>query len=141
MLNNVVLMGRITHEPELKQTTSGVKVLRFSLAVERNYAAKGEERQTDFINCVAWRQTAEFISKYFKKGSLIAVEGSIQTRKYEDKDGSQRTAFEVVIDNASFTGEKRDTSAGYSSGGGYDGAEIAQQNVDSGDIDDSGVPF
>ena len=107
MLNKVILMGRMTHEPELKASTSGVSVLTFSLAVERNFARQGEERQTDFINCVAWRQTAEFISKYFPKGALIAVEGELQTRKYSARDGSERAVTEVIVSQASFTGERR----------------------------------
>lgn len=107
MLNKVILMGRMTHEPELKASTSGVSVLTFSLAVERNFARQGEERATDFINCVAWRQTAEFISKYFPKGALIAVEGELQTRKYSARDGSERTVTEVIVSQASFTGERR----------------------------------
>lgn len=115
MLNKVILMGRITHEPELKASLSGISVLTFSLAVERNYSRQGEERQTDFINCVAWRQTAEFIAKYFPKGALIAVEGELQTRKYAAKDGSERTVTEVIVSSASFTGEKRSDmgDAGY----------------------------
>lgn len=108
MLNKVILMGRLTHTPELKSSSSGLPVLSFSLAVERNYAPKGEERQTDFIPCVAWRQTAEFIAKYFPKGAMIVVEGSLQTRKYEARDGSERTAYEVIVDNACFAGDKRE---------------------------------
>ena len=115
MLNKVILMGRITHEPELKASQSGISVLTFSLAVERNYARQGEERQTDFINGVAWRQTAEFIAKYFPKGALIAVEGELQTRKYTAKDGSERSITEVIVSQASFTGERRSDmgDAGY----------------------------
>ena len=115
MLNKVILMGRITHEPELKASSSGISVLTFSLAVERNYSRQGEERQTDFINCVAWRQTAEFIAKYFPKGALIAVEGELQTRKYSAKGSSERTVTEVIVSSASFTGEKRSDmgDAGY----------------------------
>lgn len=85
MINNVVLMGRLVATPELRNTQTGLAVTSFSLAVERSYARQGEQRQTDFINCVAWRNTAEFISRYFQKGSMIAVTGSIQTRNYEDK--------------------------------------------------------
>ena len=107
MINTVVLMGRITATPELKKTTSGISVVSFSVAVDRNYRS-GNERQTDFINVVAWRQTAEFICNYFKKGQMIAVEGSIQTRNYEDRNGNKRTAFEVVANNVSFCGEKRE---------------------------------
>ena len=87
MLNNVVLMGRLTADPELRQTSTGIEVTSFSIAIDRGYARQGEERQTDFINCVAWRQTAKFITSYFRKGQMIAVTGSIQTRNYEDKSG------------------------------------------------------
>ncbi len=106
MLNRSVLMGRLTADPELRQTPNGISVLSFSIAVDRAYGGKNGQRQTDFINLVAWRQTAEFISRYFKKGQMIAVDGSIQTRNYTDKQGNKRTAFEVVVDNASFCGSK-----------------------------------
>ena len=107
MLNRVILMGRITHNLELKQTPSGVSVLSFNLAVERNYAPQGEERQTDFISCVAWRKTAEFINKYFAKGRMIAIEGNIQTRNYDDKNGVKHYVTEVIVENVSFTGEPK----------------------------------
>ena len=106
MLNVAVLMGRLTAQPELKTTPSGTSVTSFSIAVERNYAPKGQERETDFINVTAWRQTAEFVCKYFDKGSMIAVEGSIQTRKYQDKNGNNRVAVEVVANQVSFCGSK-----------------------------------
>lgn len=109
MFNLVVLTGRLTADPELKTTPNGTNVTSFSIAVERRYRS-GEERQTDFINIVAWRQRAEFVSKWFKKGQLVAVDGSIQTRRYTDKDGNNRTAFEVVANNVHFA-EKRDASA------------------------------
>ncbi|MBQ3904244.1 MAG: single-stranded DNA-binding protein [Eubacterium sp.] len=108
MINTVALMGRLTYEPELKTTASGVSVLRFQIAVDRNYQRQGTERQADFIDCVAWRQTAEFVSRYFHKGSLIAVEGSIQTQNYTDKDGNNRKSVEVVANNVSFCGSKND---------------------------------
>ena len=92
MLNCAVIMGRLTADPELRTTTSGISVTSFSVAVDRSYVRAGEERQTDFINVVAWRQTAEFVTRYFHKGSMIAVQGSIQTRNYEDKTGAKRTA-------------------------------------------------
>ena len=98
MFNIVVLTGRLTADPELKTTQSGLSVTSFSIAVDRRFGS-GEERQTDFINIVAWRQQAEFVAKYFKKGNLIGIEGSIQTRKYTDKNGNNRTAFEVVANN------------------------------------------
>ena len=110
MFNLVVLTGRTTSEVELKTTPSGVSVCSFTIAVERKYK-QGEERQADFINIVAWRQTAEFVSKYFSKGSLIGIEGSIQTRKYKDKEGNTRTAFEVVANNVQFVESKKQEGA------------------------------
>ena len=107
MLNSAILMGRITADPELKYTTGNVPVTSFTIAVDRAYKS-GEERQTDFINIVAWRQRAEFVSRWFNKGQLIAVEGSIQTRKYTDKDGNNRIAFEVVANNVHFAGSKNE---------------------------------
>lgn len=111
MLNCAVLMGRLIADPELRTTTNGVSVSSFRIAVDRAYQKQGEERQTDFIDIVAWRQTAEFVSRYFKKGSMIAVQGSIQTRSYEDKQGNKRTVVEVVADNVSFCGSKSENSA------------------------------
>ena len=102
MINNVVLMGRLTADAVLRTTTSGTSVASFTVAVDRNY----KEKQTDFINIVAWRNTAEFVSKYFHKGDMIAIEGSIQTRNYEDKNGNKRTATEVIANNVSFCGGK-----------------------------------
>lgn len=109
MLNVVVLTGRLTADPELKSTTNGTSVCSFKIAVDRRYK-QGEERKADFINIVAWRSSAEFVSKYFKKGSMIAIEGAIQTRKYQDKDGNNRTAFEVLANNVQFAdyGKKED---------------------------------
>ena len=105
MLNRVILMGRIVADPELKQTPNGVSVATFRLAVERNYQPKdSNERLCDFISCVAWRQTGEFITRYFSKGSMIVIEGSIQTRQYQDKNGNKRTAVEVIADQAYFAG-------------------------------------
>lgn len=111
MLNKVILMGRLTQDTELKQTPTGVSVTSFTLAVERNYTPKGAEKQTDFINIVAWRNTAEFITKYFTKGQLVAVEGSIQTRSFEDKDGNKRYVTEVMAEQVYFAeGKKNNTS-------------------------------
>lgn len=106
MINNVTLMGRLTAAPELKQTPNGTSVTAFCIAVDRRFQPKDGEKQTDFINCVAWRNTAEFITKYFSKGDMIAVTGEIQTRKYQDNGGNNRVAFEIVIENASFCGGK-----------------------------------
>lgn len=109
MLNIAVIMGRLTADPELKTTQNGTSVTTFSVAVDRSYQKAGAERQTDFINCVAWRGTAEFISKYFHKGSMIAINGSIQQRSYTDKDGNKRYVFEIVVDGANFCGSKAET--------------------------------
>ena len=108
MLNKVILMGRLTADPELRQTPNGVSVTRFTVAVDRGYVRAGEERKADFITVVAWRQTAEFVSRYFSKGSMIAVQGSIQTGSYE-KDGIKRSTFEIVADNVSFCGSKSES--------------------------------
>ena len=116
MINNVVLMGRLVATPELRSTGTGISVASFTLAVERAYAKAGEQRQADFIDCIAWRNTAEFITRYFQKGSMIAITGNIQTRNYEDKNGNKRKAVEVVVDSASFCGSKAEsgTTGGYS---------------------------
>lgn len=105
-------MGRLVADPELKQTANGTSVTSFRIAVDRNFANKETgERQADFINIVAWRQTAEFVCKYFRKGNMIAIEGSLQTRSYEDKDGNKRTSYDVVASNVSFAGAKADNAA------------------------------
>ena len=112
MLNKVVLMGRLTRDPELRYTPQNVPVCTITLAVDRDFTRAGEQRETDFIDVVAWRSTAEFICKYFKKGQLIAIQGSIQTRSYEDKNGNKRKAVEVVADQAHFAGPKREQEGG-----------------------------
>lgn len=109
MLNKVILMGRLTADPELRSTTGGVDVTNFTLAVDRSYAKAGTERGTDFLDCVAWRGTAEFISRYFKKGMQVAVTGRIQTRKWKDQQDQRRVAVEVVVDEAFFADSKRET--------------------------------
>ena len=106
MFNLVVLTGRLTADPELKTTPNGISVCTFGIAVDRAYK-KGEEKQTDFLNVVCWRSTAEFVSKYFSKGNLIGIEGSIQTRKFTDKNGNNRTAFEIVANNVHFVESKK----------------------------------
>lgn len=110
MVNCAVIMGRLVADPELRTTGSGVSVTSFTVAVDRRFANKDEEKQADFIDVVAWRQTADFVCKYFKKGSMIAVQGNIQTRMYEDKDGNKRKAVEIVADNVSFCGSKSDSA-------------------------------
>jgi single-strand DNA-binding protein len=107
-LNSVVLIGRLTADPELKHTQNGNAVTGFSIAVDRPYQKAGEERQADFIDIVAWRGTAEFICKYFKKGRKIAVQGAIQNRSYTDKDGNKRKAFEVLAEKVEFADSKQE---------------------------------
>ncbi len=105
-------MGRLVADPELRTTGSGISVTSFTVAVDRRFVRQGEERQADFIDVIAWRQTAEFVSKYFRRGSMIAIQGSIQTRMYEDKNGNKRKAVEIVADNASFCGSKAESGTG-----------------------------
>ncbi len=134
MLNRAILMGRLVADPELRQTANGISVCSFRIAVDRNYS-KDRERQADFIDIVAWRSTAEFVSKYFNKGKMIIVEGSIQTRNYEDRNGNKRTAVEVVADNIMF-GESKGASQSQNYGGysvpspapAYGGAPAAQSS-------------
>ena len=112
MLNCAVIMGRLVADPELRTTPNGISVTSFCVAVDRSFVKAGEERKADFINVVAWRQTADFVTRYFHKGSMIAVQGSIQTRSYEDKNGNKRTAVEIVADNVSFCGSKSEQGGG-----------------------------
>lgn len=107
MFNKTILMGRLTRDPEFKTTPNGISVCTFSIAVDRRFQGKGEEKKTDFFNIVAWRQQAEFVSKYFSKGRCILVEGEIQNRSYTDKDGVTRYVTEVITNHVSFTGEKK----------------------------------
>lgn len=106
-LNRVILMGRISQDFELKKTANDVSTVTFNVAVERNFTKQGEERISDFFTCVAWRQQAEFIANYFAKGKMIAIEGTLRTRNYEDKNGVKRYVTEIFVDNASFTGEPK----------------------------------
>jgi single-strand DNA-binding protein len=108
-LNSVTLMGRLTAQPELKTTQSGVSVTSFCIAVDRKYQPQGQEKKADFIDIVAWRNTAEFICKYFQKGSMIGIEGEIQTRTYTDQDGKNRKVTEILVNNASFCESKSST--------------------------------
>ena len=141
MFNLVVLTGRLTADPELRYTPSNIPVTTFSIAVSRRYKA-GEQAEADFINIVAWRQTAEFVTKYFQKGSMIGIEGSIQTRRYVDKEtGKNRTAFEVVANNVQFVESKRygaaapaDDQPGFSNAGAAEFTDL------SGGADDD-LPF
>ena len=117
--NKVILMGRITHDLELKTTPSGVSVCSFSIAVDRRYQAKGEEKKSDFFNIVTWRQQAEFVTRYFAKGRMILVEGELQTRQYTDKNGVNVRVVEIVADQVCFTGEKASTGNTYSGAPSY----------------------
>ena len=119
-------MGRITQELELKTTQSGVNVLSFTVAVDRSFVRQGEERQTDFIDCVAWRQHAEFINRYFGKGRMICIEGTLQKRSYDDRSGNKRWVTEVIVDNVSFTGEPKQSGSDYQ--GGYQARNDYQRN-------------
>ncbi|MBQ7835506.1 MAG: single-stranded DNA-binding protein [Ruminiclostridium sp.] len=103
MYNKAILMGRICNDLEIKSTQSGAAVLSFRIAVDRNYQVKGEEKKTDFFNIVAWRNNADFISRFFSKGRMILVEGELQTRQYTDKNGSTQTVVELIVDNVHFT--------------------------------------
>lgn len=124
MYNKAILMGRICNDLEVKTTPSGANVLSFRIAVERSYQAKGEERKSDFFNIVAWRANADFISRFFSKGRMILVEGELQTRQYEDKNGSTQTVVELIVDNARFTGEAKTGGASQSS---YQPAQQSQE--------------
>lgn len=111
MLNHITIMGRLTCDPELRRTNTGKAVTSFTLAVDRDYAEKGAERETDFIECVAWRGTAEFVDKYFGRGQMAVVSGRLQIRDWEDKGGNRRRSAEVVADNVYFGEQKRDAGA------------------------------
>ena len=118
MLNHITIMGRLVRDPELRRTGSGVAVASFRIAVDRDYSPKdGGERKADFIDCVAWRQTGEFISKYFAKGRMIIVDGRLEMRDWTDKDGNKRTSAEVVVANAYFGDSKRESDGGNAYGG------------------------
>ena len=118
MLNHVTIMGRLTRDPELRRTGSGIAVASFTVAVDRDFGGRdGGEKETDFIDCVAWRQTGEFVSKYFTKGRMIVVSGRLQIRSWTDKDGNKRRTAEVVADNCYFGDSRRDSESGSSYGG------------------------
>lgn len=140
MLNCAVLMGRLVADPELKTIANHISVVSFRIAVDRAFQKQGEERQADFIDIVAWRQTAEFVCRYFKKGSMIAVQGSIQTRNYEDKQGNKRTAVEIVADNVSFCGSKAENGTQETS---YTPTfqSASQGDFESIDDDDDSLPW
>ena len=145
MLNSVIIMGRLTADPELRTTPSGVSVTRFTVAVDRRFQRQGEDRQTDFITVVAWRQTADFVTRFFKKGQMIAVQGSLQVSNYEDKNGNKRTNYDVVADNVSFCGSKSESGSNF--GARQESAPaVSYQSADAGSFsvlpdDNQGFPF
>lgn len=145
MFNLVVLTGRLTSDPELKTTQSNVSVTSFCIAVQRRYKS-GEEPITDFINIVAWRNTAEFVAKYFKKGNMIGIEGSIQTRKYTDKDGNNRVAFEVLASGVQFVESKRSSTDVNIAGAAEDSLKAVSENLQNAgfeqtNMSDDDLPF
>lgn len=146
-MNVVAIMGRLTYEPELRVTPSNVSVLRLQVAVDRSYTPKNQERQADFIDCVAWRSTAEFISRHFHKGQMIALTGSIQTGNYTDKNGEQRKAVDVVVNEASFCGSKSESNPQLASAQPpqYSAPPQSYASADTSDfeeiVDDDDLPF
>ena len=134
MLNHITIMGRLTRDPELRRTGSGVAVASFTVAVDRDFCNNGE-KETDFIDCVAWRQTGEFVSKYFAKGSMIVVSGRLQIRNWTDKEGNKRRSAEVVAGNCYFGESKKDDTA---PSGGF---QAPPQDFARLDDDDAQLPF
>lgn len=141
MLNHITIMGRMTRDPELRRTASGLPVASFTLAVDRDFADKNSgEKETDFIECVAWRSTAEFVEKYFSKGRMAVVSGRLQIRGWTDKDGNKRRTAEIVADNVYFGDSKKDTDNGYTQPNGYNQPSGFSNFAPIGD-DDAQLPF
>ena len=149
MLNHITIMGRLTRDPELRRTGSGIAVASFTVAVDRDFGGRdGGEKETDFIECVAWRHTGEFVSKYFTKGSMIVVSGRLQIRGWTDKDGNKRRTAEVVADNVYFGDSKRegDNAGGFSAPanggfGGYSAPAAPASDFAMLEDDDAQLPF
>lgn len=142
MLNHIIIMGRMTRDPELRRTGSGVAVASFTLAVDRDFSPKEGEKETDFIDCVAWRNTGEFVSKYFGKGRMAVVSGRLQIRGWTDKDGNKRRTAEVVADGVYFADSKKEASNDNSaSGGGYGGDPVPNENAYGGGYSAPGSDF
>lgn len=143
MLNHITIMGRLTRDPELRRTGSGVAVASFTVAVDRDFADKQSgEKETDFIECVAWRQTGEFVSKHFTKGRMIVVSGRLQIRKWTDKDGNKRSTAEIVADNCYFGDSKSNDNSGQSEYTGFVKNEhIPVSNFAELPDDDAQLPF
>jgi single-strand DNA-binding protein len=142
MLNHITIMGRLTRDPELRRTGSGIAVASFTVAVDRDFGGRdGGEKETDFIDCVAWRQTGEFVSKYFTKGRMIVVSGRLQIRSWTDKDGNKRRTAEVVADNCYFGDSKRENEGGSSFGGNtYGGNSYGNYGAPSGNYGGYSAP-
>ena len=117
MLNHITLMGRLVADPELRRTTNGTPVASFRIACDRDFSGKGEEKKCDFFSCVAWRHTGEFISKYFTKGRMIVIDGRLENRDWNDKDGNKRTSTEIIVENAYFGDSKKDGDGAPANGG------------------------
>lgn len=142
MLNHIDIMGRLTRDPELRRTGSGISCVSFTLAVDRDYSGKdGGEKETDFIDCVAWRSTADFVSKYFSKGRMAVVSGRLQIRGWTDKEGNKRRSAEVVADNVYFGDSKKEESSGGNYGGYTTPANPLAQDFEMLDDDDAQLPF
>lgn len=138
MLNHITIMGRLTRDPELRSTPSGVSVANFTLAVDRDGSGRdGEEKKTDFIDCVAWRSTAEFVSKHFTKGRMAVASGSLQSRKWKDRDGNNRTSWEVNAENVYFADSKRESGSGTTAPAGSTGS----YGDYTADYDDADLPY
>ena len=142
MLNNITIMGRLTRDPELRRTGNGIAVASFTVAVDRDYSGKDSgEKETDFIDCVAWRQTGEFVSKYFTKGRMAVVSGRLQIRSWNDKDGNKRKTAEIVADNVYFGDSKSDTQNQNSGHVGFVKAENVPQSFAPINEPDEELPF
>lgn len=141
MLNHITIMGRLTRDPELRRTGTGVAVASFTLAVDRDFADKSGEKETDFIECVAWKHTAEFVSKYFAKGRMAVVSGRLQIRKWKNKEGDNRYTTEVVAENVYFGDSKKEESSAYPAAPGYTPPAYPASDFAMLTNDDEELPF
>lgn len=139
MLNRIFIMGRMVRDPELRSTSTGTPVASFTLAVDRDFKPKDGEKATDFIDCVAWRSTAEFVSKYFAKGRMAIVEGSLQIREWTDKEGNKRRTAEVIADQVRFGDSKKEETGGF--GDTYDAQPVSGGFSEIADADGDDLPF
>lgn len=142
MLNQIQIMGRVVKDPEHKVTSSGVSVARFSLAVDRDFKGRDGAREADFFDCIAWRNTADFVAKYLEKGRMAIVAGSMQSRKWKDRDGNNRISWEIQVENVYFGDSKREEQPRSYGGNGYDAAPSQQRDTGYVELgDDEGLPF